>query len=111
MEPTTVVVSYEIPDDEIDSLLCSAVESGGIRDWAHVDSTASPEGSYRGMTVFEDLEPKRSCVLTDEVIVTGLRVMALKYPRHFKDVLAGNADMDTADVFVQCVVLGECVYG
>lgn len=31
--------------------------------------------------------------------------------RHFRDMLNGNGDAITTDVFIQCVVLGEVVYG
>jgi hypothetical protein len=40
----------------------------------------------------------------------GLAIMARDYPRHFADI-ATDADATTADVFVQCCVLGEVVYG
>lgn len=31
-------------------------------------------------------------------------------PQHFCDLMSGNADMTTADVFVQCCILGDIVY-
>lgn len=44
-------------------------------------------------------------------IERGLAVMAKKYPRHFSDILIDNHDAETADVFFQCVILGDVVYG
>jgi hypothetical protein len=41
----------------------------------------------------------------------GIEVMAEKYPHHFADVVAENDDADTADVYLQCCLFGECVYG
>jgi hypothetical protein len=41
----------------------------------------------------------------------GLSIMAKKHPRHFGNLLAGNADAETADVFVQLAMFGEVVYG
>lgn len=41
----------------------------------------------------------------------GLQIMAAKYPEHFTDLVKENDDATTADVFFQCVVLGEIVYG
>lgn len=38
-------------------------------------------------------------------------IMIAKYRRHLGDVLAGNDDATTADVFFQCAVLGDCIYG
>lgn len=40
----------------------------------------------------------------------GLRIMAEKHGRHFGDLLNENDDATTADVFLQCVALGEVVY-
>lgn len=42
---------------------------------------------------------------------TGATIMAEKYPQHFADILNENSDATTADVFIQCVLLGEIVYG
>jgi hypothetical protein len=44
-------------------------------------------------------------------LAKGLQTMAEKYPRHFADFVAENDDADTGDVFLQCVVLGDVVYG
>lgn len=44
-------------------------------------------------------------------ILIGLCVMAVKYPRHFADLVSENDDSITHDVFMQCVVLGDIIYG
>ena len=44
-------------------------------------------------------------------LIQGLQIMAQQYPRHFADFMQENDDADTADVFMQCVVLCEVVYG
>jgi len=41
----------------------------------------------------------------------GLQVMADKYPRHFQDLLNDNDDAITGDVFLQCCLWGEVVFG
>ena len=41
----------------------------------------------------------------------GLNIMAEKYPCHMNDLVSENYDHDTADVLLQCCVLGEVVYG
>jgi len=43
--------------------------------------------------------------------MTGLKVMAEKYPRHFADMMADNDDAITGDVFLQCCLFGEVLYG
>jgi hypothetical protein len=41
----------------------------------------------------------------------GLEIMARDYGRHFADMIAENDDATTADVFLQCCLFGELVYG
>lgn len=41
----------------------------------------------------------------------GLATMAAKCPRHFGDLVAENDDAITHDVFIQCVLFGDVVYG
>lgn len=41
----------------------------------------------------------------------GLATMAAKCPRHFGDLVAENDDTITHDVFIQCVLFGDVVYG
>jgi hypothetical protein len=44
-------------------------------------------------------------------ILEGLRIMAEKEPRHFADFMTENDDADTGDVFLQCCLYGEVIYG
>lgn len=44
-------------------------------------------------------------------ILSGLEKMMKDSPKHFADILAENDDANTADIFLQYVVLGEVVYG
>jgi hypothetical protein len=41
----------------------------------------------------------------------GLSVMIEKYPRHYADFKDENEDAYTGDVFLQCCIFGEVVYG
>ncbi len=91
--------------------------------WLTDDDRASWKGVRRcyfaplvegGALVFalEDREPGQAdCRLDLASIARGLEVMATKEPRHFADLVSENDDAETADVFVQCCVLGEVVYG
>lgn len=49
--------------------------------------------------------------LNPGAIRSGLQIMATKYPRHYADMISENDDADTADVFLQCCLFGEIVYG
>ena len=44
-------------------------------------------------------------------LTNGLSVMAAKCPRHFGDLVAESDDAITHDVFIQCVLFGDVVYG
>lgn len=37
--------------------------------------------------------------------------MQEKYPQHWADIINESDDANTADVFLQCVVFGEVIYG
>jgi hypothetical protein len=37
--------------------------------------------------------------------------MVEKYPRHYADFKDGDEDASTGDVFLQCCIFGEVVYG
>jgi len=41
----------------------------------------------------------------------GITEMATKFPKHFLDVMQDNCDAETGDVFIQCCVFGDLIYG
>lgn len=115
----------EITDQMIHDLLVTAREGGsnywmeGLdytlpeQDVTPIDGTIYPFVDYPmsggAVTITHDDDEKAT--LTRENIERGLVVMAEKYPRHMNDVIIENYDADTADVFLQCCVFGELVYG
>lgn len=50
-------------------------------------------------------------IINLETITKGLQVMATKFPKHFADIVAETDDASTADVFLQCMVFGDVLYG
>ncbi len=44
-------------------------------------------------------------------LTKGIDIMAQKYPRHFANVMTENGDAETGDVYLQCCLFGEIVYG
>jgi len=46
-----------------------------------------------------------------DAIKKGLQIIAEKYPRHMGDFLNENDDADTGDVFLQCCLFGDAIYG
>jgi len=133
-------IETEISDDTIRGLLCNAFE-GGSNDWYVIRKYILPKGAehrdYRdggarqpsksywhisqivpleegGALLIGDLEnPKAEPLRLDRnTIKRGLHIMAEKYPQHWGDALSeSQADAITGDVFLQCCLFGEIVYG
>ena len=49
--------------------------------------------------------------LTLKDIKKGLELMRDEYPHHFADLVSGNDDAITGDVFLQLATFGELIYG
>lgn len=126
----TVDLTIEIPDQRIADLLAGAFE-GGSNYWyrinnAHarhnrLDTTKAEFLSDVPLVVPGNLvieqddgsDDYQPCPhdLNRSTIADGLRFLAKNQPQHFADILSENDDATTADVFLQCVVLRELVYG
>jgi hypothetical protein len=125
-----VTVNHQISLDRISNLLCSAFE-GGSNYWYEIQKFVEPKTiTFRtdedqvykhldyplndggavivGDIEDEDSEPKR---LDLDAIKKGIQIMAEKYPRHMSDFLNDNDDADTGDIFLQCCLFGEAIYG
>lgn len=128
IEPSlTVTIPTTIPFSDIVSQLCSAFE-GGSNYWYRIDKQNKPEnfdnshkdyikyphlsypinkGGSLVITVREGVDEDqdgKTFTLNLESIQKGLVVMAQRYPHHFRDQTAG-------DVFLQCCLFGEVLYG
>lgn len=64
-----------------------------------------------GLSEEEEKQNEEGLRLDLEAIGRGLKIMANKYPHHFADFIQENDDATTGDVFIQCCLLGEIVYG
>lgn len=108
-----ISTSYTIPSRELESLLDSA--GRGASYWCENELQYESEitkimrGGSSHMMDFES-EPQKSYELTLEMIETGLGLMAQKSPQDFADILTGDADNNTGDVFLQFCIFGEIVY-
>lgn len=88
-----------------------------IRNWSHTDIwyynwQFEKDGSI--IVVIDepiDHSDKVEYTVDRECILKGMDVFAEKYPRHFANVMKENDDAETADVFLQCCLFGELVYG
>jgi len=63
-------------------------------------------GSVTYIVVDDDDRKGERYILNDESIRRGLAVMLEKYPGHLGNFLGENDDASTADVFLQCCLLG-----
>lgn len=121
--------TFRVSRQRVSDLLSCALESG-THDWFRIVKRHSPEVfRFRtnqdrviphldyplndgGCLELAELEsPTRMLRLDLEAIRHGLTVMAHAYTRHFADFINENEDAITGDVFLQCCLLGEVVYG
>ncbi len=125
-----VTVPYTISSQRVCDMVVTAFE-GGISYWcanvrlvAHKAerSKAVPWYSEPGLydlpftLEVEESDPSGDdddgiYFVTDKDFAKGFEVMAEKYPWHFNNFMNDNEDAETADVWFQCIVFGEIVYG
>lgn len=127
----TVSVELEIKLTDIQDLLCSALE-GGSNYWyvidefvkpttmqvrtdpkkvfRHLDYPVNPGGALIIMDKEDDDEKKRYR-LDLESIEKGLKTWAEKYPKSFARFRDEDYDANDGDLFLQCCLFGEAVYG
>lgn len=128
-----VPFEIEISSERISTLLCSAFEGGSIY-WANDDYLVEidiydkfigveipkmydyefPLYDY-GFIAFRQYDENGVNIETDyldkRALIKGAKIMAQKYPRHFNDVINYDDDAITGDVYLQCCLFGEIVYG
>ena len=117
MKYPTLSVRIHVKFEDIESLLYSAAE--GSKYWADSNQLGYESVVKQALRPKKDGQPVAIKDLEDEPIVyllnlekikKGLTVMAKKERKHFCDFISENADMITADVFLQCCLFGEVKY-
>jgi len=128
-------VPFHVTAQQVTDAFTGAFE-GGSNHWLHsanMDPTDPPEnwGKKPGLVFWGQVaffnrtnwrmaltfdNPNKGAgagckIITGLEVISGLSTMAAKYPRHFGDFISGNSDAETDDVFCQCVVLGDVIYG
>lgn len=61
--------------------------------------------------LYEDDESKEKHHLTIADVENGLKLMRDRYPRHYADLMTGDDDLITGDVWLQLATFGELIYG
>ena len=122
-----ITVKVEITTQQVVDLISCAFE-GGSNYWCHsairvdgaVGSIYEPEFWDNGGQLImayddPDADDEGDCTGSKTIglpeLEAGLAIMAEKYPSHFGDLMNDNTDADTGDCFLQCVILGDVVYG
>lgn len=125
-------VIIDIPAERIQDLLCNALEGGYSNNWCRIERYEYPSIETKesmdiefphielpfkdGKIIFKDVSgetntPDKELILDIKAIEEGLQIMADEEPRHFADFLQENDDAITGDVFLQCCLLKEVIYG
>lgn len=130
-----ISVNVEVANETIQDLLTGAVE-GGSNYWGifrcdpTYESSITPESSKRygffvGQACYpmysiehpdyclevKDVEDDKTYAVRYSDFKKGINIMANLYPQHFKNVITKDHDAETSDVFIQCTVFGEIIYG
>ena len=74
-----------------------------LKMWAYIEAGKS--------IAFFDKYQEQFCELSWHRVADGTAKMAKDYDWHFMNIITENDDAVTADVWLQCVLLGEVVYG
>lgn len=116
----TVTTTYDITQQQVADLVVTALE-GGSNYWlgkidppfkTHTDySEADKYGEDMITRTISADEDDDTYEFHPEAIRRGLQAMADQYPTDFNDLRGDNADAYTADVFMQCALLGDVIYG
>lgn len=125
-------LDFEVPDGRISDLISCAFD-GGSTYWARIEGVDVPAAVRKDdREIFNSDLP----MLGGEVFITawndgqlyehngvrgftldraacdrGAKIMATTAPRHWGDFMAENEDATTGDVFLQCCLFGEVVFG
>jgi len=112
---------HGIEVQRLKDLLCCAFE-GGSNYW--IDLVETPRKSRRpgemeywheapiyGLDLVLHHDGNHKVTLNQAALCRGIDVMKTKYPEHWQDFLNENEDAITGDIFVQCCVFGEAIYG
>jgi hypothetical protein len=121
-------VRVNVSDERIKDLICNSLDGGygGSHYWAEIKAYNYPDGktkeSYRfpfmelpltqtGSIVIHDLEGNKDYTLDRKACLKGLSIMAKDQPKFFADFMSEDDDAETGDIFLQCALFGEVIYG
>jgi len=134
MKKLSVTATVEIPLKRVSDLLCCALE-GGSDYWCQIKKYVAPKelvfrldtkhvyhrldyplnegGALHIIVSGADLKAEKpdTYTLNLPAISRGLQIMVEKFPQHFADFMSTEEDAETGDVFLQCCLFGDVVFG
>ncbi len=126
-----MLVTFGVSDEKIMDLISLALEGGSNYWYSNVDAGDPPtvdfpisymdydwwqtwpmmDGSTK-ITECDTEDGKLTVhILDKKKIQDGLALMAANHAWHFANVISGDTDIETGDVFLQYCLFGEIVYG
>ena len=120
MNDFEVVTKTKVTRERISDLLCNAFEGGSnywvgqlkILEEGLTDSKYAHDQIAYGATVkLYDDEAETTYIIGAAQVQRGLARLAEDYTHHWIDFINENDDATTGDVFLQCIVFGEVIYG
>jgi len=120
-----MLIEIYVPDERGLDLVTNAMEGPGPAYWCRIVEKVKPKGmestpmtceeivAKGGQIILEDIESEdgKRRVLDDVIMRRGLKTMAKREFRHFVDFMREEDDAVTADVWLQCAILGKVFYG
>lgn len=120
----TINIQYTVTREHLKDLLVCAYEGGSNYWYEQLDALKRTPAGDRNMAehFYDDIINFGMCIVDSETGLThtisgnakykkAFEIFAQKYESHFADLISGNTDANTGDVFLQCLVFGEVIYG
>jgi hypothetical protein len=126
----TLTIETPVELKQVAYLLCCALE-GGSNYWYRIEDAVAPTtpAAHMGGEVYRHIDwplcEGGALLISDRMaareprterldlaaIRRGLALMAREHPRHFGNWRADRYDAETGDVFLQCCLYGQVIYG
>lgn len=121
-------LAFTITQEMIEDILVGALEGGSNYWYLLKDGCPEPTGAPLAIRISDEIIrnpnytlPFYDCEdedndepighLNQERILKAFEHIFKNHPWHFNNMISGDWDAETADVFLQCAVLGEITYG
>lgn len=109
-------ILIKIDDSMVEDLIITAVE-GGSNYWCDFVGTSDGDAPYYkkvmsdGFLKCRDKNDNKIYKLDKEAIIKGMNVMMDGFPHVFGNFISEMGDSFTGDVFLQCCLFGDVIYG